>query len=142
MRHAFEIALESAGRPPEPASIAPSPQRSLAGLVSSLDAPPAASHSLWEFAAAWTPEADPPPAPPAPPEPPRPSACPEDIARELGLERLRNAADIARARRRFMWDNHPDRRGDLDHALANARVAAANMLLDRVRARLATIRRQ
>jgi hypothetical protein len=134
MRHAFEIALESAERGPEQPSEAPSPARNLAGLVSSLDAPPAASHSLWEFAAAWTPEADP---PPPSPEPPRPSARPEDIARELGLERLRNAADVARARRRFMWDNHPDRRGDLDRALANTRVAAANMLLDRMLLRLA-----
>ena len=32
-----------------------------------------------------------------------------------------------------MWDNHPDRRRDLDRDLANRRVALANMLLDRAR---------
>lgn len=135
MRHAFETALENAARDelvfdePLPAP----PSLGFAGLISSLDPAPAASHSLWEFAAAWTPEADPPP--PAP-EPPRPSARPQDIADEIALAGLRTPADIARARRRFMWDNHPDRRGDLDRALANQRVATANMLLDQALAAL------
>ena len=31
-----------------------------------------------------------------------------------------------------MWENHPDRRADLDRDLANRRVALANMLLDEV----------
>jgi hypothetical protein len=136
MRHAFEVALAEAerGEPkPLPAS---APPLGFAGLASTIDAAlPAAgaSHSLWEFAAAWTPEADP---PPPPPEPPRLSARAQDIADELALAALHTPAEIARARRRFMWDNHPDRRGDLDRALANQRVATANMLLDRALAAL------
>ena len=135
MRHAFEAALEDAERgklaPEEQAPASPS--LSFAGLISALDVAPVSSHSLWEFAAAWTPEADPPP-PSA--EPPRPSSRAQDIADELALAALRTPADVARARRRFMWNNHPDRRGDLDRALANQRVATANMLLDRALAAL------
>jgi len=132
MRHAFEAALKAAERAcPEDRPQAP-PSLNFAGLVSTLGAAPA-GHSLWESAAAWTPEADPPP--PAP-EPPRPSARAEDIAQELALATLRTPADIARARRRFMWENHPDRRADSDRALANSRVATANMLLDRTLAAL------
>jgi hypothetical protein len=135
MRHAFEAALEDAERD-EPARDDPpsaAPSLSFAGLVSTLETAPAASHSLWEFAAAWTPEADPPPPSPAPP---RPSARPQDIAEEIELPALRTPADIARARRRFMWENHPDRRGDIDRDLANQRVATANMLFDRALAAL------
>jgi hypothetical protein len=78
---AFEVALEHAQREdlsPEDAPPA-APSLTFAGLVSTLDAAPA-SHSLWEFAADWTPEAD--PAPPSP-TPPRPSARAQDIAEEL-----------------------------------------------------------
>jgi len=130
MRHAFESALDDVQRGHDDAP----PPRIFAGVVSALPDAPASggSHSLWEFAAAWTPEADPPPPRPAPPPPPRPSIRPEDIAAELNLTTLRTKADVARARRRFMWDNHPDRRKDLDRELANRRVAVANMLLDRV----------
>jgi hypothetical protein len=131
MRHAFDAALEDA-EPREPAP--PAPSRDFAKLVPVLPAPPqqgAGSHSLWELAAAWTPEADPPPPRPAPPDPPRPSGRPEDIAVELGLKALKTRIDVARVRRRFMWENHPDRRKDLDRDLANRRVAIANMLLDR-----------
>jgi hypothetical protein len=133
MRHAFEAALDDFER--GHAETPPPPIRAFADMVSTLShgpEPAAGSHSLWEFAAAWTPEADPPPPRPTPPPPPRPSARPEDIAAELGLTALRSAAEVARARRRFMWENHPDRRGDLDRDLANRRVAVANMLLDRV----------
>lgn len=132
MRHAFEAALEDAERDEPRAEEGAAPSLGFAALVSTLAAAPA-SHSLWEFAAAWTPEADPPP--PAP-EPPPPSANAQDVADELALAALRTPADIARARRRFMWDNHPDRRVDLDRALANQRVATANMLLDRALAAL------
>jgi len=134
MRHAFETALDDVERSHDDA---PPPPRIFAGVVSALPNASdsgAGSHSLWEFAAAWTPEADPPPPRPAPPPPPRPSIHPEDIAAELSLTALRTKADVARARRRFMWDNHPDRRKDLDRELANRRVAVANMLLDRVHA--------
>jgi hypothetical protein len=132
MRHAFEAALDDFERAP---AGTPPPMRGFNDMVSTLSHTPnpvAGSHSLWENAAAWTPEADPPPPRPAPPPPPRPSARAEDIAAELSLSALRTSADVGRARRRFMWDNHPDRRGDLDRDLANRRVALANMLLDRV----------
>ena len=133
MGHAFEAALADAERQIAPAGDPPSVAAlGLAGLVSTLQAAPA-SHSLWELAAAWAPEADPPPPAPAPPPP---SARVQDIAEELALAALATPADIARARRRFMWDNHPDRRADLDHALVHLRVATANMLLDRALAAL------
>ena len=139
MRHPFDAALESAEPRQAPP---PTPVRGLADLASEPPAPPqpdAGSHSLWEFAAAWTPEADPPPPRAEPPVivPPRPSARPEDIGAELGLETIRTPIDVARTRRRFMWENHPDRRNDLDRDLANRRVAIANMLLDRALAFLA-----
>jgi len=126
MRHPFDAVLEGVARAGSPVSPAP---RTRTAPFADL-APAAGVHSLWEFAAAWTPEADPPPSAAAPPSAPRPSASPGDVAAELGLAGLRTVADVARARRRFMWDNHPDRRTDLDHDLANRRVAIANMLLD------------
>jgi hypothetical protein len=134
MRHAFEAALDEAEQAaaPEPT---PAP---LVRLPPEVPVTTQGHHRLWEDAAAWTPEADPPPPPPAPP---RPSAAPEDVARELGLDGLTTLAEVARARRRFMWENHPDRRADLDRDLANRRVALANMLLDGVQARLARDKR-
>jgi hypothetical protein len=144
-RHAFDAALEEFEQEaPEEA-----PHRTILGAVSALAVaaaglarPPSGVHWLWEFAAEWAPPADPPAPPPPPPpapEPPKPSARPEDIAAELHLAKLLTSLDVAQARRRFMWDNHPDRRGDLDRDLANRRVAIANMLLDR---RLATLARR
>ena len=136
MRHAFEAALDQAEQTTaqEPAA---SP---LVRFTPDLSGSPQGHHLLWEAAAAWTPEADPPPPPPAPPPlapaPPSPSASPEAIARELDLLALKTPADVARARRRFMWENHPDRRADLDRDLANRRVAIANMLLDGAQARV------
>ncbi len=143
MRHPFDAALENA-EPREPAP--PASARGFAGRIAELPVatpPDAGSHSLWEFAAAWTPEADPPPprSEPLPAAPPRPSAHPSHIAEELGLKAMKTATEVARARRRFMWENHPDRRGDLDRDLANRRVAIANMLLDRVLAMLIRARR-
>ncbi len=135
MRHAFDAALERVERAQ---AAAPGPAHGFANLAPPLPVgPPSGNHSLWDFAAEWTPEADPPPPlpPPAPP-PPRPSERAEDIAAELGLSAVRTAAELQRARRRFMWENHPDRRGDLDRDLANRRVAIANMLLDRALAAL------
>ncbi len=131
MRHPFEAALDDAAR--AMGEDAPGPP--LVRFNAELSPAPAGHHLLWESAAAWTPEADPPPpeAPQAPaPEPPRPSAAPQDIADELCLFALKTAAEVAQARRRFMWANHPDRRADLDRDLANRRVAVANMLLDRL----------
>jgi hypothetical protein len=130
MPHAFEAALDEAGREkPDDAPAAPHVR-----FVPDLAPATAGHHQLWEAAAAWTPEADPPP-PPAPPPAPAPlrlSAAPEAIAEVLNLNALTSLAEVAQARRRFMWANHPDRRPDLDRDLANRRVAVANMLLDRV----------
>ena len=127
MRHAFDAALEAAARgEPEPP---PLPPLAFAGRVAEIVATPTDSQSRGELAAAWTPEADP---SPEPPPAPRPSALPEDVAAELELFALKSAGEIARARRRFMWANHPDRCAESDRDLANRRVAIANMLLDRM----------
>jgi hypothetical protein len=49
----------------------------------------------------------------------------------LGLTSFSTSDEFHRARRRFMWRNHPDRRPEIPAALANRRVAIANMLIDR-----------
>jgi hypothetical protein len=148
MRHAFDAALEEVEHDePEPEEFEEPPHRPFAASVSilavaaaELARPHSGVHSLWELAAAWTPEADPPPPAVEPePAPAKPSARPEDIAHELDLAKLLTSIDVAQARRRFMWDNHPDRSKDLDRDLANRRVAIANMLLDR---RLVTVVRR
>lgn len=74
-------------------------------------------------------------APPVEPAPPL-TDDPEAIAAELGLSEKATLAELHRVRRRFMWLNHPDRRPDAPHDLANRRVAIANMLLDRAEAAL------
>ncbi len=80
-------------------------------------------------------------APPAAPIAPL-TDDPEAIAAELGLNDGPTLAALKRARRRFMWANHPDRRRDAPRELANRRVAIANMLLDRAEAALAAPRRR
>jgi hypothetical protein len=111
--------------------------------------------SAWDQALAWVEAAgeppqvepslvEPPPDEPAAPrlEPVAPlTDDPEAIAAELGLSDAATLADLSRARRRFMWANHPDRRPDAPRELANRRVAIANMLLDRAEAALAANRR-
>jgi hypothetical protein len=100
----------------------------------------------WDMALAWVEAAgEPPPIEPTAPrvEPAAPlSDDPEAIAAELGLSDAPTLADLTRARRRFMWANHPDRRPDAPRELANRRVAIANMLLDRAEAALAANRRR
>jgi hypothetical protein len=116
--------------------------------------------SAWDQALAWveaageTPQGEPAPAPaePAAPRfdsvaPPAEPAAPltddpDAIAAELGLSEKPTLADLSRARRRFMWANHPDRRPDAPHDLVNRRVAIANMLIDRAEAALAGRRRR
>jgi hypothetical protein len=66
-----------------------------------------------------------------------PSDDPDSIAAELGLSSARTHDELNRARRRFMWNNHPDRRPDVPCELANRRVAIANMLVDRAQRALA-----
>ena len=65
-----------------------------------------------------------------------PSIEPADIARELALGQLTCAEDLARARRRFAFDNHPDRVVPhlRDHAIV--RMQIANMLIDEAKRRL------
>ncbi len=67
---------------------------------------------------------------------------PEAIARELGLDRAASEAELNRAKRRFMWRNHPDRCPESLRAIADRRVAIANMLIDRARAELAAPKRR
>jgi hypothetical protein len=90
--------------------------------------------NLWDHAFAWALDR----APDVPPEPPPvdlevplPSDDPESIATELELASFSTSDEFHRARRRFMWRNHPDRRPEIPAALANRRVAIANMLIDR-----------
>lgn len=59
-----------------------------------------------------------------------PSDSADSIAAELGLTGALTRDELNRARRRFMWNNHPDRRPDVPRELANRRVAIANMLVD------------
>jgi hypothetical protein len=80
-------------------------------------------------------------APPAEPVVPL-TDDPEAIAAELGLNDAPTLAVLKRARRRFMWANHPDRRPDAPRDLVNRRVAIANMLLDRAETALAANRRR
>jgi len=100
--------------------------------------------NLWDHAFAWmldrAPEASPDfcdrttPGPAAPA--PAPSDDAETIAAELGLTSASTRDELHRARRRFMWRNHPDRRPEMAPGLANRRVAVANMLIDRALERL------
>ncbi len=110
----------------------------------------------WDQALAWVEAAGGPPqvdpARAAPPqvestapraEPTAPlSDDPDANSAEHGLSATPTLADLSRARRRFMWMNHPDRRPDAPRELANRRVAIANMLLDRAEAALKANRRR
>lgn len=59
------------------------------------------------------------------------SAMIKEVAAELDLARASTAEDLYHLRREFMWRNHPDRRPDVSLEWSNARVAIANMLIDR-----------
>jgi hypothetical protein len=95
--------------------------------------------NLWDHAFAWTldraPDASLQP-PPIDLVVPPPSDDPEAIAAELELANFSTSDEFHRARRRFMWRNHPDRRPEIPAELANRRVAIANMLIDRALKRL------
>ncbi len=93
------------------------------------------SENLWDHAFAWALDASPDPAP-SDPRVPAPSDDPEAIAAELGLASASTRDALHRARRRFMWRNHPDRARNIPTDLANRRVAIANMLIDRALAPL------
>jgi hypothetical protein len=87
----------------------------------------------WDQALDWVAE----PQEPAPAVARPPSDDPDAIAAELGLSSALTYDQLNRARRRFMWNNHPDRRPDVPRELANRRVAIANMLVDRAQGALA-----
>jgi hypothetical protein len=70
-----------------------------------------------------------------------PSDNVDSIAAELGLTGALTHDELNRARRQFMWNNHPDRRPDVPRELANRRVAIANMLVDRAQSALTERRR-
>ena len=88
----------------------------------------------WDQAFDWI--AEPQDAAGAPKMASAPSDDAEAIAAELGLTGALTHDELNRARRRFMWNNHPDRRPDVPRELANRRVAIANMLLDRAQSAL------
>lgn len=73
--------------------------------------------------------------PPLQPEP-LPSIEPLDIARELALDGLKRPDDLARARRGFAFDNHPDRVAPHLRDRAIIRMQVANMLVDEALRRL------
>ena len=66
---------------------------------------------------------------------------PEAVLAELGLTENLTDQELSRLRRLYMWRNHPDRHRESQRASATRRVAIANMLLDRARARLLATRR-
>lgn len=100
--------------------------------------------AAWDQAFAFVESTRAPPAVEPTPPPPvaPPSDHPESIAAELDLAGAASLDDLRRARRRFMWANHPDRRPDVPADLANRRVAIANMLVDQAEAALALPPRQ
>jgi hypothetical protein len=65
----------------------------------------------------------------------------EAILAELGLTEGLTDEELTRLRRLYMWRNHPDRHRESQRASATRRVAIANMLVDRARARLVGNRR-
>jgi hypothetical protein len=65
------------------------------------------------------------------PSPPPPETCePEALARELGLRPGLTRHELARARRAFALDNHPDRLPPSRRETATRRMTLANALID------------
>lgn len=58
------------------------------------------------------------------------STDPHEIALELGIGGLHTAADLDRARRRFAFENHPDRLAPHLRERAATRMGIANGLID------------
>jgi hypothetical protein len=130
----FERVLDEVERSDDRAPWAPRggrpPGRPFATFAGPIDPGPASggSNPRWERALEWIAE---PPEFVAAPAAAALSDNPDSIAAELGLTRAHTREQLKRARRRFMWENHPDRRLDAPRDLANRRVAIANMLIDR-----------
>jgi hypothetical protein len=125
------VAASPPSRPRERAFA--NPLATAAPPLLSSDAGGAGSGTAWDHAFAWAPDFLAPEDREPEPAPPPPRDDPESIAAELGLAGVSTAAELDRARREFMWRNHPDRRPDLPAGLATRRVAIANMLIDRAR---------
>jgi hypothetical protein len=90
--------------------------------------------SAWDAALAWIEEQDE-PAVTIETRPPGDDTA-EAILDELGLNDALTFDELNKARRLFMWRNHPDRQGEEHREIATRRVAIANMLVDRAQARL------
>ena len=125
----FERVLDEVER--RPGQTGGPPERPFAAYLALMDCNPGSdvgAEQHWDRALEWI--AD----PPEPAEPVKTVDVPSDdtvaIAAELGLPRALTLAQLGRLRRRFMWNNHPDRRPDVPRELANRRVAIANMLID------------
>ena len=88
-----------------------------------------ATPGQWEARYEWAEEASASEVSPPPALLPRASA--EAVAKELNLSDAHTASELHKLRREFMWRNHPDRRPEIPREIANARVAVANMLIDR-----------
>ncbi|MBL0933664.1 MAG: hypothetical protein IBJ07_02830 [Rhizobiaceae bacterium] len=65
------------------------------------------------------------------------STDPREIALELGIGGLRTAAELDRARRRFAFENHPDRLAPHLRDRAAERMGIANGLIDTAKATMA-----
>ena len=76
------------------------------------------------------PDAEPPPAPRL-----LPSLDPDDIRRELGLDKGAAGTTLSGLRRRFAFENHPDRVTPELRDRAEQRMRIANMLVDAARKR-------
>lgn len=132
VRGSFESMLEALESDAEP-----SPSKSFANLtipLGSVSAPlgvdiDCGARGQWELRYEWIEEAS--ASEVSLQRPTLPSASVEAVADELKLDGARSASDLRRLRREFMWRNHPDRRPEIPRDLANARVAVANMLIDR-----------
>jgi hypothetical protein len=122
--------------PREFANFAPSLSVDALFSIEDGQAAAAGGAAIWEEALAWFEEQEEPP-PPLPEQRLPKDESPEGILRELGLTDRFTREEIGRARRLFMWRNHPDRHGEAERENATRRVAIANMLLDRAQARLA-----
>lgn len=112
-----------------------SPFATFAAPVERAPAGEFASAESWDRAFDWVADPPDPPAADKAAEPPSDSA--DSIAAELGLSRALTREQLRRARREFMWNNHPDRRPDAPRDVATRRVAIANMLIDRAEDALA-----
>lgn len=97
---------------------------------------PLGADELWDQAMGWTLPTEPHlPAPQASSPEVERLATAEGVADELDLNERLTAGELTRRWRDFVWRNHPDRQPRENRTQATARVAIANALYDRARAR-------